>query len=133
MVLLSSGGQASVEGDLEGVQCCLPAVDPPFLPGSGRVQAHHGEVDALERGLLGLCWRICRDLCGRREGCEVGDSRFAEGRASQPSVEPGDVDGRGSKYRLHASLGDTPASASAQVEGSDGLGYGALDAGAAGV
>src|SRR3982074_3216694 len=50
--LVASGGQASVEGDLEGVQRGLPAVGPACAALAGRVQAHDREVDALECCLL---------------------------------------------------------------------------------
>jgi hypothetical protein len=51
-VLPLSGGQASFEGDLEGVEGGFPAGDPAFLALAGGVQAHHGHVHALECGLL---------------------------------------------------------------------------------
>ena len=51
--LLSSGGQASVEGDVEGVEGCLPPVGPALSGGAFRVQVHDGQVDAFECGGLG--------------------------------------------------------------------------------
>src|SRR5213083_986067 len=53
MVLLPSGGQAPVEGDVEGVEGGLPPVGPAFAALPGRVQAHDRQVQALEGGLLG--------------------------------------------------------------------------------
>jgi hypothetical protein len=52
-VLLASGGQASVEGDLEGVEGGFPAVGPASLALAGGIEAHDREVDALQRGHLG--------------------------------------------------------------------------------
>ena len=48
-----SGGQASVEGDLEGVECGFPAVGPALLSLASGVQAHDREEDALQGGRLG--------------------------------------------------------------------------------
>ena len=48
-----SGGQASVEGDLEGVERGFPSVGPALLSLAGGVEAHDREVDALQRGRLG--------------------------------------------------------------------------------
>ena len=48
-----SGGEPAVEGDVEGLERSLPAHGPAFASGPGRVQAHHGQVDALEGGLVG--------------------------------------------------------------------------------
>ena len=50
--LLASGGEAAVEGDLEGVEGGFPAHHPPLLALAGGVEAHDRQVDALERGLL---------------------------------------------------------------------------------
>jgi hypothetical protein len=46
-VLLPPGGQASVEGDVEGVEGGFPAVGPALLYLAGGVQAHDREVDAF--------------------------------------------------------------------------------------
>jgi hypothetical protein len=53
VVLLSSCRQASVEGDVEGVEGALPPVAPPLPPAAGGIEAHEREVEALEGGLLG--------------------------------------------------------------------------------
>src|SRR6267154_489854 len=53
VVLLPSGGQAAVEGDVEGAEGGLPPVGPPLAALPGRVQAHDRHVEALEGGLLG--------------------------------------------------------------------------------
>ena len=53
MVLLSACGQASVEGDLEGVECLLPPVGPSPASAAGRIEAHDGQVHAFQRGGLG--------------------------------------------------------------------------------
>jgi hypothetical protein len=45
-------GEAAVEGHLEGVEGGFPAVGPALLAFPGRVEAHHGEVEDLHRGLL---------------------------------------------------------------------------------
>ena len=50
--LLPFGGQASVEGDLEGVERGDPAVGPASLVGAGGVQAYDRQVDTLECGLF---------------------------------------------------------------------------------
>ena len=52
-MLLRSGRQASVEGDLEGVEGGFPSVGPALLSLAGGVEAHDREVDALQRGRLG--------------------------------------------------------------------------------
>src|ERR1039457_5099585 len=53
LVLLLSGAQAAVEGDVEGVEGGLPAVGPALAALPGGVQAHDRQVQALEGGLLG--------------------------------------------------------------------------------
>src|SRR5262249_52880115 len=50
------------EGDLEGVQGCFPSVDPAFAAFAGGVDAHDGQVDALERGLV--CWEVSAGVDG---------------------------------------------------------------------
>jgi hypothetical protein len=52
-VLHLSGGQASVEGDLEGVEGGFPLVGPALLSLAGGVETHDREVDALQRGSFG--------------------------------------------------------------------------------
>src|SRR5436190_9055603 len=51
-LLVASGGDASVEGDVEGVQRGLPAVGPAGLAAAGGVEAADGQVQHLQRGLL---------------------------------------------------------------------------------
>jgi len=53
VILLSSSGQASVEGDVEGVERLLPAVGPSFAAATGGVEAHDRQVHALQRSGLG--------------------------------------------------------------------------------
>ena len=50
--LLPASADAAVEGDVEGVQRCLPAVGPAPAATAGGVQADDGQVQVLERGLL---------------------------------------------------------------------------------
>ena len=45
MVLFSSGGQASVGGDLEDVERGFPAVGPALLSGADGIQAHDVELE----------------------------------------------------------------------------------------
>lgn len=45
-------GEPAIEGDVEGIQGCLPADGPAGLPLAGRVQRHDRHVDALQGGLL---------------------------------------------------------------------------------
>src|SRR6266480_6260200 len=52
-LLLPARAEAAVEGDVEGVQGGLPPVGPPLAALPGRVQAHDGQVQALEGCLLG--------------------------------------------------------------------------------
>src|SRR5215469_10933996 len=52
-LLLPARAEAAVEGDVEGVEGCLPPVGPPLAALPGRVEAHEGQVEALEGGLLG--------------------------------------------------------------------------------
>jgi len=51
-LVAGGGGEASFEGDLEGVQRCLPAHRPAAATLAGRVQAHQRHGDALQRGVL---------------------------------------------------------------------------------
>jgi hypothetical protein len=51
--LLAAGADASVEGDVEGVEGGFPAVGPAFAAVAGGVQGHGGQVEALEGGLFG--------------------------------------------------------------------------------
>ena len=46
------GGQAPVEGDVEGVEGALPALGPPGPALAGGIQGHDGHVDTLQCGLL---------------------------------------------------------------------------------
>lgn len=46
------GGQATVEGHVESVEGLLPALGPPGPALAGRIQGHHGHVDALQSSLL---------------------------------------------------------------------------------
>jgi hypothetical protein len=50
--LLARCGESAVEGDVDGVQCGLPAHGPAGLALAGGVQGHDRHVDALQRGLL---------------------------------------------------------------------------------
>jgi hypothetical protein len=51
--LLAAGGDTSVEGDVERVQCGFPPVGPAGAAFAGRVEAGDGEVEDLQCGLLG--------------------------------------------------------------------------------
>jgi hypothetical protein len=51
--LLRGPNDTSGEGDCKGIQCGLPSVHPALAASAGGVEAHEGEVDALERGGLG--------------------------------------------------------------------------------
>src|SRR5207244_7601443 len=51
--LPAAGGDASVEGDVEGVQCRLPAVGPAGSALAGGVEAGDGQVQDLQGGLVG--------------------------------------------------------------------------------
>ena len=59
-LLAAAGGDAAVEGDVEGVECGLPAVGPALPAAAGGVEGYDGEVEDLHRGLFGLRWRIRR-------------------------------------------------------------------------
>src|SRR5258707_9758504 len=52
LVLFASGGQASVEGDLECVECGLPSVGPALPAASGGVEADDGQVQHFQRCLF---------------------------------------------------------------------------------
>src|SRR2546421_11074748 len=51
--LLAAGGDAAVEGDVEGAQGGLPAVGPANPSLAGGVEAADGQVQHLQRRLLG--------------------------------------------------------------------------------
>ena len=56
-------GEPAVEGDVERVECLLPALGPVGPALSCRVQGHDRQVDALQRGLLvGKCPRALTAL-----------------------------------------------------------------------
>src|SRR5438067_12207483 len=71
MVLFPAGGQASVEGDLKGVEGFLPAVGPAFAALYGGVEAHDGKVDAFECGLL-----VGEVAAGVDRSADAGVDRF---------------------------------------------------------
>lgn len=50
--MLAAWAEPSFERDLESVEGGFPAGGPAFAAGAGRIQAHHYQVDTLERGLL---------------------------------------------------------------------------------
>src|SRR5215469_15051134 len=75
-LLLPARAEAAVEGDVEGVEGCLPPVGPPLAALPGRVEAHEGQVEALEGGLLG------------------GEVAAGVHRAAQPGVDRLDRVGR---------------------------------------
>ena len=52
-VLLSVCGQASVDGEFEGVECLLRPVGPSPASAASRIEAHDGQVHAFQRGGLG--------------------------------------------------------------------------------
>ncbi len=53
LVLLPACGQASIEGDVGGVQRFFPAVGPPFAAATSGVEAHDRQVHTFQRGGLG--------------------------------------------------------------------------------
>src|SRR5579859_4720188 len=52
-LLAAAGGDAAVEGDVEGAQGGFPAVGPAGASFAGRVEAAHGQVQHLQRRSLG--------------------------------------------------------------------------------
>jgi hypothetical protein len=50
--LPAGGGDAPVEGDIESVQRGHPPVGPAGAALAGRLEAEHGQVENLQRGLL---------------------------------------------------------------------------------
>src|SRR4051812_43270972 len=51
--LAAAGGDAAVEGDVEGVERGLPSVGPAGSSLAGGVEAGDGKVQHFQRGLLG--------------------------------------------------------------------------------
>src|SRR4029453_10409554 len=99
MGLLPSLADAAVEGDVEGVEGGLPLVAPPPAAPAGRVQAHHRQVQALERGLLGREMPAGADraaepgverLGGVGGGDDAADlgSKFRNGTTLRPGALP---------------------------------------------
>src|SRR2546421_7538516 len=77
-LLAAAGSDAAVEGDVEGAQGGLPAVGPANPSLAGGVEAADGQVQHLQRRLLG------------------GEMASGVDRAAEPGVER--LDGVGTRY-----------------------------------
>src|SRR5919197_1455859 len=99
--LLPGGAEPAVEGDVEGVQRFLPAVAPALSAAAGGVEADHGEVEVLQRGLLG------------------GEVAAGLDRAAEPGVER--LDRVGNRYERPGATEPRPMPAAVVV----GWAYGA--------
>jgi hypothetical protein len=84
------GGQAAVEGDLEGVEGGFPARGPAFASGAGGVRAHRGHVNAFQRrGFVGeVAAGFDRAADPGVDGLDRGGSRSRGGfRGRRPGTE----------------------------------------------
>src|SRR5438552_4543057 len=79
-LLAAAGSDAAVEGDVEGAQGGLPAVGPANPSLAGGVEAADGQVQHLQRRLLG------------------GEMASGVDRAAEPGVER--LDGVGTRYEV---------------------------------
>ena len=93
-LLLAAGGDAAVEGDVEGVQCAFPPVGPAGSALAGGVEAGDGQVQDFQGGLFG--WEVAAGV----------------DRAAEPGVEA--LDGVGNRYE-RATASPVPSTASSLV------------------
>src|SRR5260370_4139936 len=132
---LGSAQDLAVPGNARGL---VIAADKTIIPGgrsrpgvTRRAYRNFRAYPALKDS-VGECvfWDFCHGSCCKVETSKVRDAGSAERGAVQPGIDADEVDGGGGQDVGEMGLGLATVGSAAQPGAADGLGDGALDAGA---